>query len=309
MTYEDYYIDLLKDLMLNGNIKTDRTGTGTRSLFAKGYTIDIENDFPLLTTKKVSFHNIAHELLWFMGNHYTGKYTDFERTNIKYLVDNNVRIWDDWPYEIYVKNGGQLSMPAFREMIKRDDDFARANGNLGPVYGKQWTAWGDSAIDQILLLEQGIKNNPFSRRHVLGAWNVDDIGQMALPSCHLMTIFYCHEQDGETYLSCDFKMRSNDYFLGNPYNIASYALLTYMLAKVCGMKPKYLNFSATDVHLYSNHIEQANLQIHRYDNEIYYEHPKLEIKGSPSTLRDICFEDFDLIDYKHCGSIKAPIAV
>lgn len=329
-TYEESYIEILKKLLNEGIKKDDRTGTGTLSLFGEGFKIDISEKFPLLTTKKVSFKNIAYELLWFLGCHYNGIYKTLQRTNIKYLVDNNVKIWDDWPYKQYIKSGGEKTIEEYRQAIKKEISFAKLYGNLGPVYGHQWCAWGERrgtdklieddngnhimgkeyslGINQIKNLINGLKNNPFSRRHVLSAWNVGQIDQMQLPPCHLLTIFNVFEKDGVKYLNCDFKMRSNDFFLGNPYNVASYALLTNMLALECDMKPMFLNFSATDLHLYLNHIDQAKEQIKRFESGDYNLHPQIEIKKAEDFF-NYGIENFNIIDYKPMGAIKAPIAV
>lgn len=329
-TYEQVYINTLEKLLSEGVYKEDRTGVGTYSLFAEGFKVDISKDFPLLTTKKVSFKNIAYELFWFMGNHYKRPYNKLSRTNIKYLVDNGVNIWNEWPYERYKQEGGELSLKEFKDKIKNNFDFANQYGELGPVYGQQWCAWGEKrgeeklyeningdivqgkeytwGINQITWLVKQIKENPFSRRHVLSAWNVSALKDMALPPCHLLTIFNIVEIDGIKYLNCDFKMRSNDFFLGNPYNIASYALLTYMMAAVCDMKPLYLNFSATDLHLYSNHLEQAREQVNRFYDGKFHAHPKLKIKHK-ADINDYGYEDLELVGYKSGSAIKAPIAV
>lgn len=329
-TYEQLYIQTLEKLLEQGIKKEDRTGTGTLSLFAEGFKIDISKSFPLLQTKKVSFKNIAHELLWFMGNHYKRPYNKLSRTNIKYLVDNGVNIWNEWPYELYKSSGGELSLKEFKEKIKSNFDFADVHGNLGPVYGHQWCAWGEKrgdkklfeddnghvisgneytfGVNQISDLVKGLKQNPFSRRHVLSAWNVSDIKKMALPPCHLLTIFNVVEIEGQKYLNCDFKMRSNDFFLGNPYNIASYTLLTYMLAQVCDMKPLYLNFSATDLHLYLNHVEQAKIQIDRYYAGKFDDNVQLRLRHRKE-ISEYNINDFEVKNYYPMSAIKAPIAV
>lgn len=329
-TYEEIYIQTLEKLLEQGIKKEDRTGTGTLSLFAEGFKINISKSFPLLQTKKVSFKNIAHELLWFMGNHYKGDYKTLSLTNIKYLVDNGVNIWNEWPYELYKQNIGDKTLKEFKEAIKNDIEFANVHGNLGPVYGKQWVAWGETqgdktlikdengnlitgneytpGVNQIEQLVKGLKENPFSRRHVLSAWNVNDLKGMALPPCHLLTIFNVVEIEGQKYLNCDFKMRSNDFFLGNPYNIASYTLLTYMLAQVCDMKPLYLNFSATDLHLYLNHVEQAKIQIDRYYAGKFDDNVQLRLRHRKE-ISEYNINDFEVKNYYPMSAIKAPIAV
>ncbi len=328
--YERIYIQTLEKILNEGVKKTDRTGVGTYSLFGESFKIDISKDFPLLTTKKVSFKNIAHELLWFMGNHMVRPYNKLNRTNIKYLVDNGVNIWNEWPYEKYKETGGELSLKDYKNKLKNDLGFANEHGNLGPVYGQQWTAWGEKrkeptfiedengnvieglnyewGVNQIDRLQKQLINNPFSRRHVLSGWNVAELKDMALPPCHLLTIFNVEQIEGIKYLNCHFTMRSNDFFLGNPYNVASYALLTHMLAKTCDMIPRHLYFSGTDVHLYTNHVNQAKEQIQRYYDGKFHPYPKLNFSRKDD-VQMYKYEDFNLIGYKSEDSIKAPIAV
>ena len=218
------YLDLLKKVKETGGHKDDRTGTGTLSIFGHQMRFNLRDSFPLLTTKKIHFHSVAHELLWFLKG----------ETNIKYLKDNSVRIWDEWA-----------------------DD----NGDLGPVYGKQWRKWesGGQSFDQIFNVINQIKNNPASRRHIVSAWNVADIPSMALAPCHILFQFYVH--DGK--LSCQLYQRSADIFLGVPFNIASYALLTHMIAQVCDLEVGDFVHTFGDVHLYLNHVEQAEEQLSR----------------------------------------------
>lgn len=261
------YLDLLQEIRDHGVVRGDRTGTGTRSLFGRQFRFDLNEGFPVLTTKKLHLRSIIHELLWFLKGD----------TNIKYLKDNRVRIWDEWADE---------------------------NGDLGPVYGKQWRRWETAdgrVIDQIVNLIEQIKRNPNSRRHIVSAWNPADIDNMALPPCHCLFQFYV--ANGK--LSCQLYQRSADYFLGVPFNIASYALLTMMIAQVCDLG--YGDFVHTfgDVHLYNNHIEQTNLQLTRSIKKL----PKMEINPEIKNIFDFTYEDFKLVDYKPHPTIKAPISV
>ena len=261
------YLALLQDVLDNGSIKTDRTGTGTQSVFGRQMRFDLAEGFPLVTTKKVHTPSIIHELLWFLSG----------QTNIKYLQENRVRIWDEWADE---------------------------NGELGDVYGKQWRAWPGNegeTIDQLSLLVEQIKNNPDSRRHIVSAWNVAHINQMALPPCHYFFQFYVLEGR----LSCMFNMRSCDVFLGLPFNVASYALLTHMLAQQCDLLPGELIWAGGDVHLYLNHIEQAQLQLTREPRAL----PTLTVLRKPQSLFDYVFEDFVINGYDAHPHNKAPVAV
>ncbi|MEK7453021.1 MAG: thymidylate synthase [Patescibacteria group bacterium] len=261
------YLDLLRDIKKNGVVKGDRTGTGTISSFGRQIRFDLSEGFPLMTTKKIFIKGVIHELLWFLNGD----------TNIKYLVDNGVHIWDQW---------------------------ADKDGNLGPVYGSQWRKWQSPdgrVIDQISSLIEEIKKNPNSRRMIVSAWNVSDIDKMKLPPCHC--IFQFNVSDGK--LSCQLYQRSADIFLGVPFNIASYALLTMMIAQVTGLK--YGNFIHTfgDLHIYSNHIDQVNLQLSREP----YHLPLMEINPNVKSIFDFKYEDFKVINYKHHDSIKADVAV
>ncbi len=261
------YLDLLQHVKENGTIKGDRTGTGTRSCFGYQMRFDLNEGFPLLTTKKVQLRSIIHELLWFIAGD----------TNIKYLHDNGVTIWDEWADE---------------------------NGDLGHVYGYQWRSWptpSGGAIDQIEALIHSLKNNPDSRRHIVSAWNVADIDTMALPPCHTMFQFYV----AEGKLSCQLYQRSADLFLGVPFNIASYALLTMMLAQVCGYELGEFVHTFGDVHIYNNHIDQVDTQLSRTPRHL----PKMTLNPEIKSLFDFKFEDFTLSDYDPHPLIKAPIAV
>jgi thymidylate synthase len=261
------YLDLMKDILETGALKTDRTGTGTYSVFGRQLRFDLSEGFPLVTTKKLHLRSIIYELLWFLNGD----------TNIKYLNDNGVTIWDEWADE---------------------------NGNLGPVYGHQWRSWpapDGTTIDQISKVIDQIKNKPDSRRHIVSAWNPSEVDKMALPPCHALFQFYV--ADGK--LSCQLYQRSADYFLGVPFNIASYALLTYMFAQQCDLEPGEFVWTGGDVHLYTNHIEQAKLQLTREP----YPLPKLIIRRRPAAIFDYAFDDFEIVNYQSHPGIKAPVAV
>lgn len=261
------YLDLLDHLLENGVVRDDRTGTGTLGCFGYQMRFDLSKGFPVTTTKKLHLRSIIHELLWFIQGD----------TNIKYLKDNGVRIWDDWADE---------------------------NGDLGPVYGYQWRSWPNpdgSSTDQISKVIDSIINNPYSRRHVVSAWNPSFIDEMALPPCHCL--FQFHVSEGK--LNCQLYQRSADTFLGVPFNIASYSLFTMMMAQVCGLKPGEFVHTFGDVHLYSNHIEQAREQISRTPGEL----PKMLINPDVKNLFDFTHEDFTLVNYEPQSHIKAPIAV
>lgn len=253
--------------MEEGVVREDRTGTGTRSIFGTQMRFDISEHFPLLTTKKVHLRSIIYELLWFLNGD----------TNIKFLNDNKVTIWDEWADE---------------------------HGELGPVYGKQWRRWecaDGRVIDQISNVVEQIKNNPNSRRLIVNAWNVADVDNMALPPCHLLFQFYV----ANGALSCMLYQRSCDFFLGVPFNIASYALLTMIMAQQCNLKPGEFVWTGGDTHLYLNHLEQAKEQLSRTPRAL----PKMLIKRKPDSIFDYKFEDFELVDYDPYPVIKAPIAV
>ena len=261
------YLDLMRHVLANGSEKTDRTGTGTRSVFGWQMRFDLGRGFPLLTTKKLHLRSIIHELLWFLQGD----------TNIRYLKENGVRIWDEWADE---------------------------NGNLGPVYGHQWRHWTTAdgrEVDQIVQLVEGLKKNPDSRRHIVSAWNPGDVDRMALPPCHALFQFYV--ADGK--LSCQLYQRSADIFLGVPFNIASYALLTLMLAQVCGYKPGDFVHTLGDAHLYSNHLEQARLQLSRETRPL----PTMRLNPEVTDLFSFRYEDFTLEGYDPHPHIPAPVAV
>lgn len=261
------YLDLLNKVLVEGNLKSDRTGTGTRSLFGYQMRFDLQQGFPLLTTKKLHLKSIIHELLWFLKGD----------TNIHYLKENGVRIWDEW---------------------------ADAEGNLGPVYGKQWRSWPSKdggSIDQIKVVLDSIKKNPDSRRLIVSAWNVAELDEMALCPCHCLFQFYV--SGGK--LSCQLYQRSADVFLGVPFNIASYALLTEMMARVTGLTAGEFVHTFGDVHLYNNHVDQAREQLKRSPKSL----PRLNIIGEGQDLFSFRFEDFEILDYHPDPAIKAPVSV
>lgn len=261
------YLDLLQHILDTGTDKADRTGTGTRSVFGYQMRFDLSKGFPVTTTKKLHLRSIIHELLWFLKGD----------TNIAYLKENNVRIWDEWADE---------------------------NGNLGPVYGHQWRSWptpDGGSVDQITDLVKSLKNNPDSRRHIVCAWNVADISKMALPPCHCLFQFYV--ANGK--LSCQLYQRSADVFLGVPFNIASYALLTMMLAQVCNLEVGEFIHTFGDVHLYSNHFEQAKLQLSRTPLPL----PTMKLNPEVKDIFSFKIEDFDLQNYESHPHIKAEVAV
>jgi thymidylate synthase len=261
------YLDLMRHVLEHGAVKTDRTGTGTRSVFGHQMRFDLQAGFPLVTTKKVHLKSIIHELIWFLAG----------STNIAYLKDHGVSIWDEW---------------------------ADADGALGPIYGYQWRSWplpSGQHVDQISQVLDQIRNNPDSRRMIVSAWNVADIPQMKLPPCHALFQFYV--ADGK--LSCQLYQRSADIFLGVPFNIASYALLTHMMAQQAGLEVGDFIWTGGDCHLYSNHMEQVQLQLSREERPL----PTLHIKRKPDSLFDYKFEDFEIVGYDPHPPIKAPVAV
>ena len=261
------YLDLMQKVLTEGQKKSDRTGTGTLSIFGHQMKFDLTEGFPLVTTKKVHLKSIIHELIWFLQG----------STNISYLKENGVSIWDEWADE---------------------------NGDLGPVYGAQWRSWPDGnngSIDQIQNLINSINQNPDSRRHIVSAWNPAEVDNMALPPCHSLFQFYV--ANGE--LSCQLYQRSADIFLGVPFNIASYALLTHMIAQVCNLKVGEFVHTLGDAHLYTNHLDQAKLQLSRDTKNL----PVLKINPETKNLFDFKFEDFEILNYESHPSISAPIAV
>ena len=282
------YLELCQKVLNEGNYKSDRTGTGTYSYFGAQMRFPLSEGFPLLTTKKVYLKAIIHELLWFINGD----------TNIRYLVQNGVKIWNEWPYEIYTKSSDYQgeSLDEFIEKIKDDEEFANKHGNLGPVYGKQWRAFGieNHEVDQLKGVIDLIKNNPDSRRMLVCAWNPLVIDQMALPPCHSLFQFYVSEGK----LSCQLYQRSADLF-------ASYALLTMMVAKVCNLELGDFVHTLGDAHIYSNHLEQVNLQLTRTPRKL----PKMIIKSNPTNIEDFKYEDFELVEYNPYPTIKGKVAV
>ena len=285
------YLDLCRHVLEHGTFKMDRTKTGTKSVFGYQMRFDLNEGFPLLTTKKVHLRSIIHELLWFISGN----------TNIKYLVENGVRIWNEWPYEIYKKSKDYQgeSMDDFVEKIKSDDDFATKYGDLGPVYGAQWRNF--NGIDQLQYILDELKTNPNSRRMILSAWNPSEIHSMALPPCHTLIQFYV--ADGK--LSLQLYQRSADIFLGVPFNIASYALLLMMVAQVTGYKVGEFVHTLGDAHIYQNHFDQVNLQLSRTPKQP----PKMILNPNVKSLYDFKFEDFELKDYDPYPAIKGKVAV
>ena len=276
----------------NGVQRSDRTGTGTISYFGYQMRFDLSEGFPLLTTKKTHFASVAKELLWFISGD----------TNIQWLVQNNVRIWNEWPYRDYTKSDDYQgeTMSEFIEKVKTDDDFARKHGDLGPVYGKQWRDFG--GVDQLKDVIDQIKNNPSSRRIILSAWNPPYIDQMALPPCHAFMQFYVSD-DGK--LSLQLYQRSADIFLGVPFNIASYALLLMMIAKICDLEPGDFVHSFGDAHIYNNHMDAIQEQLAREPKQL----PKLIIHGEQTSIDDFKYEDFELEGYDPHPLIRGKVSV
>ncbi len=266
------YLDLLAKILTEGQEKADRTGTGTLSLFGHQMRFDLSEGFPLVTTKKLHLKSIVHELLWFLKGD----------TNIAYLKENGVGIWDEWADE---------------------------NGNLGPVYGRQWRSWqapDGRTIDQISNVIEDLKRNPFSRRHIVSAWNPADLGDMALAPCHCLSQFHVAEdKDGTRRLSCQLYQRSGDVFLGVPFNIASYALLTHMVAQVTGFAPGDFVHTFGDAHLYLNHLDQAREQLSRTPRAL----PRLKLNPTVTSIFDFRYEDIVIEDYDPYPAIKAEVAV
>ena len=289
------YLDMCQYILENGQDRDDRTGTGTRSVFGYQTRYDLTDGFPLLTTKKMFLRPIAEELLWFIKGD----------TNIKYLVDRNVKIWNEWPYEDFKKsedfNGETLE--EFVEKIKNDDDFAKKHGNLGPVYGAQWRNFNNEGTDQLVKLIDSLKNNPFSRRHIISAWNPSQVDEMALPPCHTLMQFYVSSD--KKYLSCQLYQRSADTFLGVPFNIASYALLTCMLAQVCGYEPKEFIHTIGDAHIYKDHFDVVKTQIEREPLPL----PHLVLNKDIDNLFDFKIEDIKLEGYQSHGPLKGKVSV
>ena len=314
---EQAYLDLCTTILNHGVKKTDRTNTGTYSIFGHQIRFNLDEGFPLLTTKKVPFRLVASELLWFIKGD----------TNIRYLLENNNNIWNEWAFKNWVESDDyegpdmtdfgirslkdtdfnkeyQHQMEAFKEKILNDKQFADKYGSLGSVYGKQWRDWKtstDLTIDQLQDVIESIKTKPDSRRHIVSAWNPEDIPSMALPPCH--TLFQFYVADGK--LSCQLYQRSADVFLGVPFNIASYALLTHLIAHETGLDVGEFVHTFGDAHVYTNHVEQVKTQLERQVRPF----PKLKIKTEKDSIFDFDLNDFEIIDYDPHPTIKAPIAV
>ncbi|MCR4280395.1 MAG: thymidylate synthase [Candidatus Komeilibacteria bacterium] len=295
------YLDLLKTIMEEGVDKDDRTGVGTRSIFGYQMRFDLQKGFPLLTTKKVHIKAIIHELIWFVRGD----------TNIRYLVQNDVKIWNEWPYQNYLRaNDLETTYPKyseewkekrdeFVEKIKNDEDFARQWGSIGPGYGKQWRDF--EGVDQLGNVIERIKAKPNDRRLIVSAWNPKEVDNMLLPPCHCLYQFYV----ANGRLSCQMYQRSADTLLGVPFNIASYSLLTMMIAQVVGLKPGEFIHTLGDTHIYKNHNEQVKEQLSREPRSL----PVMKINSNVKKIEDFKYEDFELIGYDPHPPIKAPIAV
>lgn len=298
------YLDLLDHILQTGTPKGDRTGTGTLSVFGYQSRYDLREGFPLLTTKKVHWKSVVHELLWFIRGD----------TNIRYLVQNGVKIWNEWPFQHYLETQGlsadlpkhgpawKAALREFTDRIAADADFAARWGELGPVYGKQWRDF--NGVDQLRQVVEAIRRNPDSRRHIVSAWNPADIPQMVkagLPPCHTLFQFYV----AEGRLSCQLYQRSADVFLGVPFNIASYALLTHLVARECDLEVGDFVHTLGDGHLYQNHLEQAELQRTRAPRPL----PTLHIPATAPGMFTIAYDDIELRDYDPWPAIRAPIAV
>jgi thymidylate synthase len=298
------YLDLIRHIKDKGVFKGDRTGTGTLSVFGYQMRFDLQQGFPLVTTKKVHLKSILHELLWFVKGD----------TNIRYLVENGVGIWNEWPYQSWLRQTGadkkyemhseqwKAGLKEFVERIKSDDDFAQKYGDLGPVYGRQWRNF--EGVDQLAGVIEDIKSNPDSRRLIVSAWNPKDIPVMAksgLPPCHSLFQFYVSEGK----LSCQLYQRSADVFLGVPFNIASYAALTMMVAQVTGLELGDFVHSFGDAHLYTNHMQQIEEQLSRETLPL----PELKINPQVKNIFDFEYDDFELVGYQSHSAISAPVAV
>lgn len=289
------YHELMDRVLREGADKSDRTGTGTRSVFGHQMRFDLADGFPMVTTKKLHLKSILHELIWFISGD----------TNIRYLCQNGVRIWDDWPFATYSKSADYdgIDMKEFAARIAADADFAATWGNLGPVYGYQWRFWPgpNGPVDQLREVLEGIRRNPDGRRHIVSAWNPGYIDQMALPPCHAFFQFYV--VDGK--LSCQLYQRSADIFLGVPFNIASYALLIHMMAQDLGLGVGDFVHTLGDAHIYSNHLEQVQLQLSREPRAL----PTLKLNPSVKSLFDFRYDHVELVGYDPHPHIPAPVAV
>ncbi|WP_332695806.1 thymidylate synthase [Halalkalibacter lacteus] len=311
------YLDLCRYILENGTKKEDRTGTGTISIFGHQMRFNLQEGFPLLTTKRVPFKLIVSELLWFLKGD----------TNLRYLLQNNNHIWDEWGFQKWIESDDykgpdmtnfglrsqqdeefntvyQAQLKLYQEKVLEDDEFTKKYGDLGNVYGKQWRSWegaNGKTYDQILYIIKEIKRNPDSRRLLCNAWSASELENQQLPPCHYAFQFYVNEGK----LSCMFNMRSNDVFLGLPFNIASYALLTHLIAYECNLEVGELIYTGADVHIYSNHIDQIKIQLEREPREL----PNIKLNANRTSIFDFGIEDIELIGYHPHGAIKAPVAV
>ncbi|MCG7345259.1 thymidylate synthase [Sporosarcina sp. ACRSL] len=310
------YLELCSYILENGTVKKDRTGTGTISVFGYQMRFDLQEGFPLMTTKKTAFRLIASELLWFLKGD----------TSLRTLINDRNPIWDEWGFEKWVEspeydgpdmkdfgrrvlqdeefaNIYKTHMATYKQRVLEDDEFAAKYGDLGPIYGKQWRSWstGDGVIDQIQQLIEGLKQNPDSRRHLVTAWNPSEVNDMALPPCHAMFQFYV--ADGK--LSCQLYQRSADVFLGVPFNIASYALLVHLIAQECNLKVGEFVHTLGDAHIYLNHIEQVKEQLSRTPKKL----PTLKLNTGDKSIFELTYEDIEVKGYDPYPKIKAPIAV
>ena len=287
------YLDLIKDVLENGEKRQDRTGTGTISKFGYQMRVNLQEGFPLLTTKKVFYRGIFEELFWFLKG----------ETNIRPLALKNVKIWNDWPFDKYSKSPEYKgeTMEEFIQKICDDEKFAKKWGDLGPVYGKQWRNFG--GVDQITQLIENLKNNPFSRRHLVVAFNPAEVDQMALPPCHAFFQFYVSADKKK--LSCQLYQRSADLFLGVPFNIASYSLLLCMVAQVCGYQPYEFIHTFGDAHIYLDHIEQVKEQLSREPKKL----PKIWLNPEIKSIYDFTIDDVKVLDYDPWPAIKGKVSV
>lgn len=287
------YLDMCRYVLENGQKRDDRTKTGTVSVFGYQTRYNLEEGFPLLTTKKVYFKAVALELLWFISG----------STNIQPLVKNKVRIWNEWPYAKYQKSSEYKdeTIEEFVEKIINDDEFAQKWGDLGPVYGKQWRDF--MGVDQLSQVIDSIKNNPFSRRHIIVAYNPAEVDKMALPPCHAFVQFYVSADNKK--LSLQLYQRSADLFLGVPFNIASYALLLTMVAQVCGLQPYEMVHTFGDLHIYNDHIDLIKQQLERTPRKL----PKIELNHDIKNIEDFRYEDIKLTDYDPYPAIKGKVSV
>lgn len=287
------YLDVLKDVLKTGKLTNNRTKIKTTSSFGKRMEFDLSKGFPLVTTKKIFFSGIVHELIWFISGN----------TNIKYLVENNVNIWNEWPFEKFKKSSEykNQSIEWFKNKIINNKTFSKKWGDLGPVYGKQWRNF--LGVDQLKKIISEIKTNPTSRRLIVSAWNPKEIDNMALPPCH--TLFQFHVNVNEKKLDCQLYQRSADLFLGVPFNIASYALLTFLVSQVCNLKPGKFIHILGDAHIYENHFEQVKEQISRKPKRL----PQIKINSKIKDLFKFKFEDIELVGYDSWPKLVGKVAV